>query len=174
LQLMPFLPPMDQARVAKRHSVLIRLSSKLDLPPAAATTCASLTRGAPRCHCGLKPGQRPHPLQVTSFRMMHRNSSLRSPPPGTRRSGQHAPGGPGDLRWRLGGVDGCRVDSPLAPCRIERPSIGRIPSEAVASNERPGKGDGQPEHEGQNGRRKGPLSHSPRMGQVTLQAIIRR
>jgi hypothetical protein len=46
------------------------------------------------------------------------------------------------------------------------PSAG-FASEAVASDERPGKGDGQPEHEGQDGRRKGPLSHSPRMGQVT-------
>jgi hypothetical protein len=54
------------------------------------------------------------------------------------------------------------------------PSAG-LPSEAVASDERPGKGDGQPEHEGQDSRRKGPLSHAPRMGQVThFQAIIRR
>ena len=42
-----------------------------------------------------------------------------------------------------------------------------FPSEAVASDERPGKGDGQPEHEGQDGRRNGSLSHSPRMAQVT-------
>jgi hypothetical protein len=55
------------------------------------------------------------------------------------------------------------------------PSWAGLPSEAVGSDERPGKGDGQPEHEGQDSRRKGPLSHSPRMGQVThFQAIIRR
>ena len=46
--------------------------------------------------------------------------------------------------------------------------VGRISIKAAASDERPGKGDGQPEHEGKDGRRKGPLSHSPRMGQVTL------
>jgi hypothetical protein len=42
------------------------------------------------------------------------------------------------------------------------------PSEAMEPDKRPGEGDCQPEHEGQDGRRNGPLSHSPRMGQVTL------
>src|SRR5215211_6175541 len=62
------LPPMDQTRVPKRHSTFKSSASaaSFDLPPAAATTYASLTRVRLDATVVSSPGERPHLLRMIS------------------------------------------------------------------------------------------------------------
>ena len=158
---------MDQARVPKRHSIAVRLNGRLHLPCSSHDLCFP-TRV--RLDATVRSSQvsRPHLLRVISFRMMHRNSRcgprhlVRGAPASTLLEGLVAFSG------RLGGVDGCRVDTPLAPCRIGRASVDRTSLRSRSFRRATRQGRWPAEQEGQDGRRKGPLSHSPSMGQVTL------
>jgi hypothetical protein len=63
---------MDQARVAKRHSIAVRLSGRLQVR--CSHDLCFLTRVRLDGTVVSSQVSRPHLLRVISFRMMHRNS----------------------------------------------------------------------------------------------------